>query len=846
MLSTNKYFKTFFSALLITLFAHAQDQYLKFDHINADNGLPQNSVYSIIKDKYGFMWFGTWGGAVRYDGYSLKVFRANPNDTTALPDNRINAIVLDSLQNIWIQTGEPRFVYCYNYEYENFKRYLIKNTPKSVGSKLKNWRPDAYPIVSNPHYSWISDHFSLRQTNRKSGKITDYVADPNRPFAISDNIINNLYLDDGDNLWIGTQNGGVNHANLNIKPFSYYNSDPGGAGLKENVVRAVCTVHGHQIWIGLENKGITVLDRETKRRKYLVFSKNNEHTQRIRAILCDHKGQIWVGTKGGLFTVNPQTYSVKNCSSGLQTLEVFAVFEDHEHTIWIGTFNGLARFDKATNQCNRLNPSLTGGHQIRSIVEDHKQNIWVATEDGGVARIEKLASGQFKSVLFVHKEGNDNSLINNRTFSVAEDILGMIWIGTNSGLSRLNPGNNSFKHFTLKNGLIDDIIMGVVFDGKESVWVSHKKGLTRINIRTFALQHFNIFDGLQGNEFSQNACFRDKLTGEIFFGGTNGLNSFFPDSFKKDPIKPKVVFTQLTIVNQIVKPGVQINNRVILEKSLVCTNKIKLTWHDKTFSIEFAALHFANPSLNNYKYKLEGYDKQWIFTDASKRTASYSELSPGIYTLKVFASNRDVVWGDTPAMLQIKVLPPWWLTWWAKTIAYLLLITVVFAIYKMNIFRKKIRYSIIGNRSGDTSPEKNESGNSNEEVPQDLRKMLSKSPDLKEMAINISDEAFLKKVTKLVEENLEDENFDIDTLAEKLKMSRSQFYRKIKALTNKSLLDFVTTLRMNKALEYLLSGDYNISETAYKVGFSQPNNFSRAFTKHFGKTPTQYLSDFKK
>jgi ligand-binding sensor domain-containing protein/AraC-like DNA-binding protein len=834
--------------LLSATASRAQNIYLKFNHLNVNNGLPQNSVYSIVEDKYGFMWFATWGGAVRYDGYSLRVFRAQDNDTSALSDNRINAIVLDGAQNIWIQTGEPRYVYLYNYDYENFTRVLLSQAPLVVKYKLKHWKADAYPMMQNTRYIWYSNHQNLLQTDRKSGQSIEYIANENYPFSLSDNIVNYMYLDKSENLWIGTQNGGVNHANLNIKPFLYYNSDPQGIGLIENVVRAVCSDKKGQLWIGSENKGITVLDRMTKRKKYITLSKT-EHTQRIRSLCCDHQGQMWVGTKGGLYNVNPQTNIVTNCSEGLESTEIFALFEDHENVLWVGSFNGLARYDKVANKCIVYGSSLTGGTQIRSIIEDHKQNLWIATEEGGVARLKRAPAGMVKSAIFVHKDGDENSLINNRTFSLAEDNDGMIWIATNSGLSRLNPSNNSFKHFTLRNGLPDDIIMGVLFDGRKSVWISHKKGLSRINTHTFELQNFNIYDGVQGNEFSQNACFREKQTGEMFFGGTNGLNSFFPDSFKVNHIPPRMVFTQLRIMDQVILPGIRYNDRLILEKSLLSTYELTLTWWDKTFSVEFAALHFANPLANKYKYKLEGYDKQWIYSNATSRKASYSHIPAGTYVLKVYGANNDGVWCETPATLRIKILPPWWQSWWTKIIACVLLLVVIVTVYKIRIARKRMNLLVqqLTNRKTDEPTlEKIETTgqNSQKEEQQPLPK--SQVIEIKEMTINISDEAFLKKVTKLVEENLEDENFDIDTLAEKLKMSRSQFYRKIKALTNKSLIDFVSTLRMKKALEYLLSGEYNISETAYKVGYSQSNNFSRTFTKHFGVSPSKYIENLKK
>jgi signal transduction histidine kinase/ligand-binding sensor domain-containing protein/DNA-binding response OmpR family regulator len=1205
-----------FSLFLAPVFQlDAQNTDLKFDHLTVNNGLPQNSVYSIVKDKYGFMWFGTWGGAVRFDGYTTKVFRASDSDTIALSDNRIKAIITDSLKNIWIETGNPQYLYRYNYEYENFTRYLHDQTPKDVIKLLERWSNfNSEIFLQNKKYTFYSDHYGFSQIDRLTGQKKIYLNNENSTFSLSDNRVNSIYLDDNEELWIGTQNGGVNHANLNPKPFKYYYAVKNGKGLINNIVRVVCKDKKGRLWVGSENQGITIIEPFKNDNKFIYLGKETFQNLEIRSIYCDSQGFVWIGNKQGLTCFNPYTNSFKHCSTSICDQNVFAIFEDHQGTLWVGTLNGLARYDKVKDLFECFDPATTtGGAQIRAIIEDRHNNLWIATEDAGLTKliITSLPNQpiKFKSFRYIHLEGNENSIINNRAYSLSEDKDGMIWIATNSGLSRLNPMNNSFKHFTIKNGLPDDITMGVLFDGIESVWVSHKKGLTRVNIHTFEIQNFNMFDGLQGLEFNQNACYRDDNTGELFFGGSNGLNSFFSKQITINQYKPRVVFTQLSVMQQMVRPGIKINNHVILEKSLLCTSDITLNWWDKNFRIEFTALNFANPLENKYKYKLEGFDKHWVFTDASMRFASYPNLPSGTYTFKVFASNSDGVWSEFPATLRIKVLPPWWLAWWAiiiymafgwlvvwfifKDIAsrlelrknkeihsaklhfftevshefrtpltliidpaeklltenldkdtinnyhnlifrnakqLLLLINqlldfrkleaghlslnlqqsdivvflrtavasfeayalehniqfvlktevnqwyAIFDVAKFNMvlnnllsnafkftpdfgeisilldvsrkdelviqvcdtgigipkdelekvfgvfyqsantsanakgsgiglaltkelvqlhggkllvesevgkgscfsvilpnpklngiavsetffessfnpaeistersfsntekspdlplmlvvddnvdirdyidlnFNKFYRIELASNgtegfqkatesipdivisdvmmpglnglelcrllksdertshipvvlltarQSDESKTEGYETGadayvtkpfNSTVlraqvqnllEQRQRLRELFTRGTDieLKKIAINITDEAFLKKVSNLIIENIDDENFEIDLLFEKLKMSRSQTYRKIKALTNKSLHDFVTTIRMTKALEYLLSGEYNISEVAYKVGFSQPGNFTRTFIKQFGANPTQYIESLKK
>ncbi|AOW09970.1 hybrid sensor histidine kinase/response regulator transcription factor [Flavobacterium gilvum] len=1205
----------FFLLLQLSVFQlEAQENILKFNHLTVNNGLPQNSVHAIAKDKYGFIWFGTWGGACRYDGYSFKVFRANDNDPTAFADNMIEAIVTDKLKNIWIKTGEPDCLYRYSYENENFKRFSTKNVAPYILNLIT--KPKA---AENNKYKFTFSGSGLKQLNKITGKETLYQVNYNDPFSISDSSIFMSYIDDADNLWIGTRKGGVNQANLNIKPFNYYHADSPGNGLISNEVRAICKDKNGRMWIGSEEMGGTIIENTSQGNKYSYFNnKTFIDNRRVRSLYCDKLGFMWIGTKGGLDKYDPHTKTFKHYaadkqkSGSITSPIIFSILEDSYGILWIGTYSGLAKYDRTNDKFVYVPQPITGGVQIRVIMEDRQKNLWIATEDKGLTKLTRTADkpGEFKSVRYMHIAGKDDSLISNRLYSLAEDNAGMIWIATNLGLSRINPKDNTVKNFFIKDGLPDEIIMGLLFDGKESIWISHKKGLTRMNTRTFELQNFNINDGLQSNEFNQNACFKDG-TGEMFFGGQNGLNSFFPNNIHVDKNKPQIVFTQLNVMNQELHVGTKVNDRVILEKSLLSTKEIILSWWDRTFSIEFAALHYANPQGNKYKYKLEGINNQWIFTDASMRTASYSHLPSGTYTFKVYGSNGDGVWSDKPATLRIIILPPWWLSWWAIALYIAIGGFVVLFVYKYisariefskneAIHKSKLEFFtgishefrtpltliidpleklISGKLDNDTVKQyhtmmhrnakqllllinqlldfrKLESGHltlnmqqsdiiafvktaaasfeskakdreihfliestvsslitrfdtakmnmvlnnllsnafkftpdqgeivinidilnaenqmvvikvhdtgvgisdeeqekvfnlfyqsehstsqqegsgvglaltkeliqlhdgeivleskvglgttftvflpvsGDQEVPkigfspevlpvqeesvltesaqlldssaelplllivddnadirnyiaqnfsneyriiiatngsegflkatetipdivvsdvmmpvmngfelcrelksdertshipvilltsrqsdesktegyetgadayvtkpfnsnvllaqirnllnqrQRLRELFSQGSDIeiKKIAINVTDEAFLNKVILHIHENLEDEEFNINVLSELLNMSRSQFYRKIKALTNQSLLDFVTTIRMNKALEYLMSGDYNISETAYKVGYSMSSNFTRTFTRHFGVSPSKYIESIRK
>ena len=649
---------------------------LKFHHLTVNNGLPQNSVYSIVKDKYGFMWFGTWGGAARYDGYHLKLFRPHENDTTALPDYRISCLVTDSLQNIWIETENPLYFFKYSYEADNFIRRLKSKAPTQVKQEVRRWHRNLYKTTQNKTYRWTASDNGLIQTNLATGRTKLYQKNSATPFALSDNLLKNIYLDDEDNLWIGTLSGGVNYTNLYFKPFTnYYHQSEVGKGLIDNVVRAVCVDDDGRIWVGSENSGITIIDVSSGTPSFAYVADKGLEDKKIRSLLCAKDGTIWVGTKDGLFAIKNAKLDFNAYDTKAFNHNIFALHEDDDNNLWIGTLYGLVLYNREAKSFQQYSgKSISSGNYIRDILEDKHHNLWLATEDAGVTKLVRKNNQTdtiaFVSTPFLHRVGVKNGLPSNRTYALTQDSLGMIWVATDAGISRINPDNNHVTTFSVDNGLPDNLTMALLCDADNKIWVSHKKGISRVDAGTFEIQNFDINDGLQSNEFNQSACFRNRHTGELFFGGINGLTSFFPQEVRPNPHPPRVVLTELYVMHQKIKPGQTFNKRVILDKTLLCTDEITLTWWDKTFRIEFAALHYANALDNTYKYRLDGFDTEWINATADIRQASYSNLKAGTYKFKVMAANSDGVWCTQPTVLTIYVLPPWWLTTWAFIIYF--------------------------------------------------------------------------------------------------------------------------------------------------------------------------------
>jgi signal transduction histidine kinase/ligand-binding sensor domain-containing protein len=706
-----------FTIILALQLLHAnvfsQEKILRFKHFTVDDGLPQNTIQGIVKDKYGFIWLGTWEGLCKFDGYKFIVYKAEKNNVKTIYNNRINYLYKDSKGEIWV-CGADTTISKYNYETDDFTRFRHSQLPQWLIDSLDRTITTSYTSTQTKEYSWVVYQQNnilsrklqlheinnlLTQTNIQTGKKIIYRADPLNHWALADEYVYHMYLDDQEILWVGTYSGGINYADLRQKSFNYYYSKYNDQNsLIDNLIRAFCEDKEGNLWVGTHNKGITKINRTKETYKHYQANKNNPESSitqnMIRKIYCDRFGYVWIGTKGGANKFDPKTGTFKHYMFPLvpqmPNSWVYDFMEDHKGNLWIGTWTGIGKYDRKKDYFYIYNVYETlPKHSVRVIIEDKKNNLWVATE-GGLSKLHRTSTTEFIEKLtptfYKHIPENPNSLSNDRIYSMLLDDDGIFWLGTASGLNRFDPEKQKFMHFGFEEGIPDEFIVGILDDKKGNLWISHKKGLTRFNKKTHAIRNFAKHDGLQSNDFSEDAYYRNPKTGEMFFGGNRGFNSFFPDSIKDNPYFPVIQFTNLKINNISVGINTKINDRIVLVKPIYMTNSIELTQADKVFSIEFSALHYSSPNKNKYAYKLEGFDKEWIYTDASRREAVYSNLPAGNYVFKVMASNCDGLWAPTEKTMKIKVLPAWWGTLWFNILVVIFILSVL---YLVNYFRER-------------------------------------------------------------------------------------------------------------------------------------------------------------
>ncbi|WP_160748287.1 two-component regulator propeller domain-containing protein [Flavobacterium sp. Sd200] len=666
--------------------AFSQHPIIRFNHITSDDGLPQNTVLGIVKDKYGFIWFGTWNGLCRYDGYSFKTYMYNPKDKKSINNNRIHTLKLDKEQNIWIRTFEDDELCRYNYEKDNFDRFKRNEIADSIFLWTDRRKHISKTKANFKDYVWKIEvpRNRLIETNIRSGVTKIYEEGSINPGQLNDAYVTDIYKDNHDILWVGTYSNGINKANLAAKPFQHFYHDPFvKQSLADNNITSICTDKTGNIWVGTRDKGITVIGNKTR---HLQKGPGSITSNLIRSVFCDSRGVIWIGTKEGLNCYNPSTGVFSDLSAKVRYTTVFGINEDNEHNILIASWNGVYKYKPKQDIFINYSPEKMMLHaHTRVVMQDSKGQIWVGCEGiggntGGISVLKQVAnSDEFKvTAHFVHNEDR-NSVSDNRINCIYEDKSGIIWIGTGNGLDKYDPVNKTFTNLSANDQFLKSSVVSILEDDKGFLWISHKKGISQLHKKRMSVRTYGLQDGLQSQEFSAGAAFKDS-NGKMYFGGNNGFNIFNPDDILPEKTLPVTVLTELQILNRPVQINEKINGRVVLTKPLYLTKQIELKYNDKSISIEFAGLHYSNPQANKYAYKLEGFDKNWVYTDATRRVASYSNLQSGKYTFKVISSNSDGVWNTVPTVLNIEVLPPFWASGWAY-FCYIIIIAGSFYTY---------------------------------------------------------------------------------------------------------------------------------------------------------------------
>jgi methyl-accepting chemotaxis protein/ligand-binding sensor domain-containing protein len=507
--------------------------------------------------------------------------------------------------------------------------------------------------------------------------------DPNNPSGLNSNSIWSLYKDPSGTLWVGTFAGGVNISRANGNAIRRFRSIAGDAtSLSYNSVMAFLEDSRGGMWVATDGGGLNRFDRASGKFQRYSTTTSNLNSDAVLSLTEDRAGKIWLATwAGGINRFDPQTgrftaYTPKN--SAMADDNAFAVYADRAGQIWIGTYSkGLQRLDPNTGVFSA--PILLGKNresQIRVITQLSDGAMLIGTTGGSMIEYDPRTGK--KKPFAVGNDGVSAPQIN----AIVETEPGTIWIGTGSGLDRLDRRSGKFTHFTENDGLPGSTINGIVPDASGQLWLSGDRGIVRFDPASKKTKAYTVADGLQGSEYNFASYYRAR-DGGVFFGGSQGFNALEPDRITQNGHVPPVAITGFQLFNKPVAIGAKGSP---LEQSITTTERLVLHHNQDVFTLEFAALDYVAPDKNQYAYKLEGLDKEWNEV-GNKRIASYTNLPAGTYTFRVKGTNNDGVWNEQGAALEIKVVPPFWAAWWFRTI---LLLAAAYAVrYGLRIQRER-------------------------------------------------------------------------------------------------------------------------------------------------------------
>lgn len=701
-------------------------QVTRYQHDPANpSSLSDDVVTSLALDQAGRLWVGTLGGLDLFNPAtgSFTHYRNDPQNSNSLSSDHISCLFESADGRLWIGTGglgsPGRGLNRLDFASGEITRYLHDPADShslsgdNVSSIIEDERGQLW--VATGGFSLPGN--GLNRLDPQTGQTTRYAHDPPNPASLSQDNLTHLFIDSAGQLWIATWGGGLDQADPRQPDlrFTHHRNDPyDPQSLSANIIWTILEDRSGVVWFGSVNGGLNKLNPQVQRFHLYHNNPANPHSLGFNVagvFYEDRRGHLWVGTwGGGLDVLDRQTNDFRHYRhnpgdpTSLPDDTVSALLEDQGGALWVGTSAGLARLDRATEHFTTYihdpsNPHSLGNNSIGGLWEDSARRLWIATFDGldvldparrtfthlalepgmrvvalypdregylwvgtwenGVFRLDPGSlseDGQVEQVWLTHDPDDPNSLVQGGIWSIHEDTQGRFWFGAQGGLDRWEPLNGTqngrFTHYTEAMGLPNSTILCVQGDGQGQLWISTNRGLARFDPQREAFRAYDAQDGLQSNEFNSGACLKDQA-GRLYFGGIHGFNVFDPAEIQDNPVPPPVAITALRVFNEP------------LAGDLSGRAPIELSYQQNFIAFEFAGLDFHAPQKNQYAYKLDGVDRDWVQA-GQRRYASYTNLGGGQYVFRVRAANSDGVWNYKGAALPITVTPPVWATGWFR------------------------------------------------------------------------------------------------------------------------------------------------------------------------------------
>jgi len=661
----------------------------------------ETTVTAIDEDPSGDLWIGTVAGLYRLDRATgtFTAYRHDPADSTSIASDAITALYVDRQDTLWAGTLEG-----------------LDRLDRSSGAFLhyQHQPEDSYSLGDNTVLSiledssgllWVGTTAGLDQFDRRQGRFLHYRHDPDDPISLGGERILSLFEDRSGVFWVGTTDG-VSKSTRREGLFTHFQelSDPPMeitysldlSGLlqdaeprilSDSTITSIAEDKNGILWIGTQSGGLDKLDLPSERLTVYAYDPDDPDSidsGAITSLFEDDAGVLWVGTGSGwLERFDPETQNFIHA----RQLEaaVSALAKDAAGDLWIGTGgDGLYRLDSNEITLQHYqqfwqdpdhwwrNGSLSS-HIVSTLEVDQDGILWAGTIYGGI-NIWGTVQNRFTH----HRYDPDNpdSLSHDQVLFILDDPdRGVVWIGTGGGgLNRYDRATGTFVHYSTEEGLPGDTVGCIVADNAGFLWLATIQGLSRFDPATETFRNYDRRDGvgvLSAGAAGPGSCLQSR-TGEVIFGGLDGLYLFHPEEIKENRIPPPVAITALKVLGETA------------HRNLSGDEQIQLPYQDNFLSFEFTALDYTIPEKNQYAYRLEGLDRDWIYA-GTRHYADYPDLKPGDYVFRVKGSNSDGVWNEEGIAVRITVEPPFWQTWAFRIIVAAALVLLIIGIYRQRV-----------------------------------------------------------------------------------------------------------------------------------------------------------------
>jgi ligand-binding sensor domain-containing protein/two-component sensor histidine kinase len=701
-----------------------------------NNSLADDLTTGLAIDKNGNIWIATQTGLDKLDPVTGRFTHFIHNSTVdnSISNNKMYSICIDEDDNLWMATGTPGIDY-FNTNTGKLIQHFNWGSSSTAGDDY--WHNHVYGAFAGHNGNvWVgSREHGFYGYNTRTKKLINFQHEKNNASSVSDNGVYKIFEDHAGNLWMATDAGMIDYYDKASGKF-YHRL------ITDNEYVDIMEDQGNKIWITTMN-GLYSCDTRFKKIKSVQFDpdKNSISGNSCWYIFRSRQGQLFVSAQGiSIFDTTTKTFSDFKIMEGSKNIfennSTWQIYEDRKNTLWFATILGLISFEPATKKHhwykhNEGDSTSLSNRSCTGIIEDSKGRYWVSTWGGGFESFDPV-SGKFRAFkvhagensittnsltwifesskgifyigsmngglitfdpdkelfkIYRHNAGDPNSVSSDIAFSFIESKSGIIWFCTSgAGINAFDPATGKFRSFTSRDGLCANSTVSMTEDNYGNYWVGTWNGISCFTppkdpfdpTSEFHFRNYNKSDGLPDNKMNWHATFKD-VDGKIYFGSTNaGLIYFNPGELKDNDYRPPVYITGFKLFNKPVEAN---GADSILKLPVEHSKEITLSYNQNVISFEFAALNYFHPEKNQYAYKLEPFNKDWICTNASQRFANFTNLDPGEYTFKVKGSNNDGLWNPVETSIKLIITPPFWQTWWFRSLLIIAVATAVYGLY---------------------------------------------------------------------------------------------------------------------------------------------------------------------